>query len=248
MKKSSNIGPISPLDYRYIRIDEELKIKVKKYDHLNILSKIKKIIPELVIPRLDSLEKILFDIAKENKYKQIPKRVDGKHQGKITLKKVFENYAKRLVIREEDIKMVASNFKHLITPYKYLGGIQQNDMLSDLIYFSVSTLSVEANIANDIRHQFRSEIEEYKFKDWPEDRVGSSTMPHKINPAEYEKIVSLWKTYLPRVNSAILGQVIEHQGDSTNEHVPYDAFEVLCCLSYTTKSLENALKNLKINI
>ena len=164
------------------------------------------------------------------------RRIDGLCVGKIGAKEVFTGYARRLGNRVHDFGRLHFDFDDW----------RRYDRLSDVVYCAVSILSIEANIANDIRHLFRSEIEEAAHKKFAKERVGSSTMPHKVNPVEYEQIISLWKAYLPLVTSAILGQISEHQGDSTNEQLQYQAFELVCCLSYTTKRLELAINNLNI--
>jgi adenylosuccinate lyase len=231
----------SYLFVRYIQKDEELTNKLKGYAGLDICLKIKKTVLDIVIPRLNSLEATLHSIATHNKDKQVPRRVDGQHSGEISLNEVFRGYAKRLYTRTGDIRRLSLDFGQLAEA-------ERNDGISDLVYFSISAFSVEANIANDIRHLFRSEIAEVEHKEFGEGRVGSSTMPHKRNPVEYEQIVSLWKAYMPRLISSVMGQITEHQGDSTNQDLPYFTFELLFAVGYATKSLENALKNLKINV
>ena len=236
-----NFAAVSPIDYKYLQKDEELLEKVKGYSDLDVLEKLSNLVPELLIPRLDLLKEKLSDIAEGNREKGVPKRVDGKHVGKTTVGKIFNVYTEILASRIEDIGKVPLKFTNIEE-------VRRNNRLSDLAYYLTSTLSAEANIANDIRHHFRSEIEEFTHKEFPDERIGSSTMPHKENPSEYEQIVSLWKAYSPRIVSAVLAQIVEHQGDSTNEFLPDYVFELSCALSYATKSLENALKNLKINV
>jgi adenylosuccinate lyase len=233
---------VSPIDYRYVPNDEELNRKVREYGNLDILVKLNRVVPELVIPRVHSLKSEVSGISRENNDKKIPKRVDGMQVGRTTIGKVFAGYADRLSDRIEYVERLPLGFDKLEEA-------ERNDRISDLAYFSTATLSVEANIGNDIRQLFRSEIGEFSHKEfWETPRVGSSTMVHKENPAEYEQAVSLWKAYAPRLISAVLSQITEHQGDSTNEDFPYFTFELECGLSYATKSLENALKNLKINV
>ncbi len=231
---------ISPLDFRYIRFDYELKTKIREYSSLDILLKFERIVPELVIPRLNLLETTLLSIAEKNNDKQIPRRVDGSYNGETTIGEIFTSYSNRLNRRIKDIENVSLDIKDLEEA-------KRNDTISDLVYFSLSAFSVEANIADDIRHLFRTEIAEFSHEEFGE-RIGSSTMPHKRNPAEYEQVKSLWKAFAPRIITALLSQITEHQGDSTNEYFPYYTFELVCTLSYTTKSLERALKNLRINV
>jgi hypothetical protein len=231
----------SPIDFRYIPNDEDLLAKITEYGALGILSKLGKAVLEIASPRLYSLENELLDMASQNKGKQVPRRLDGIHAGKIMLDEIFTNYSGRLRDRILDLERVPLNFKDMEEA-------NRNDRISDLIYFSASAFSVEANIANDIRHLFRTEIGEFSHETFGKERIGSSTMPHKRNPAEFEQIVSMWKAYSPKVISAILYQITEHQGDSTNEDLPYISFELLCALSYATKSLENSLKTLRVNV
>lgn len=232
---------ISPMDYRYVPNDRELFRKIVEYRNLNIFEKLNRAVPELVVPRLNSLKEELLEIGKKNEG-NIPRRVDGQVDGTITIREVFSGYAKRLAKRTRDIQRVPLNLGKVEE-------VERNDRISDLTYFCVSAFSVEANIANDIRHQFRTELGDYeRASGYQLNNIGSSTMPHKINPVEYENIVSLHKRYLTDVVSGVMSQITEHQGDSTNEDRPYGAFELACALSYSTRNLKKSLKNLKINV
>jgi adenylosuccinate lyase len=93
--------------------------------------------------------------------------------------------------------------------------IVEPEPLADLAYASVSTFGVLANFADDMRHLYRTEIAEVKEAFQP-DRVGSSTMPHKINPKDFENVKSLWKAYAPRLMTVLMDQISEHQRDLTN--------------------------------
>ncbi len=232
---------MSPIDFRYISKDDELIKRVREYAKLDIFTKLKRATSDVVIPRLHSLENRLLCVAKENKEKQIPRRIDGVHEGEISLDEVFIGYAERLKKRILDIKKLPLDFD-------CLNEAKRNDRISDLVYFPIIAFSMQANIANDIRHGFRDEISEFSHGEFLENRIGYSTMPHKRNPIEYEQVVSLWKAYTPRINSAILNQLTEHQGDSTNKDSPYYAFELLFVLAHATRSLEKALENLKISV
>ncbi len=230
----------NPLLYRYIPRDKELCDNLVSYTGLDVLQMLSKIVPEIVSPRICSLESKLRDVATTNKQKKISKRIDGQVVGVISIDALFNGYANRLKERHQKIgnSLLEFNTNEEI----------RNDRLSDLSYFLISIFSVEANIANDVRDHFRSEIGEFSHKEFEEQRVGSSTMPHKMNPAEYENIVSLWKNYVPRISSFIMAQITEHQGDSTNSFLSNGVFELAVALSYSTKSLENSLGNLKINV
>lgn len=91
----------------------------------------------------------------------------------------------------------------------------EQEFLTDLAYGAVSTFGVLANFADDMRHLYRTEIAEVREQFQP-DRVGSSTMPHKVNPKDFENVKSLWKAYMPRFFTVLMDQISEHQRDLTN--------------------------------
>ncbi len=93
--------------------------------------------------------------------------------------------------------------------------LTEQEPLTDLAYTAVSAMGILANLADDMRHLYRTEIGEIKEKFQPE-RVGSSTMPHKVNPKDFENVKSLWKAYMPRLVTVLMDQISEHQRDLTN--------------------------------
>ena len=78
-----------------------------------------------------------------------------------------------------------------------------------------TAFGVLANLADDMRNLQRSELSEVR-EAFDASQVGSSTMPHKRNPWNWEHIKSLWKTYSPRVVTFYMDQISEHQRDLTN--------------------------------
>jgi adenylosuccinate lyase len=74
---------------------------------------------------------------------------------------------------------------------------------------------VIANLADDLRNLQRSEIGELR-EGFAADQVGSSTMPQKRNPWNSEHVKSLWKAFMPRVNTFFMDQISEHQRDLSN--------------------------------
>jgi len=72
-----------------------------------------------------------------------------------------------------------------------------------------------ANLADDLRNLQRSEIGELR-EGFSADQVGSSTMPQKRNPWNSEHVKSLWKAFMPRVNTFFMDQISEHQRDLSN--------------------------------
>lgn len=93
--------------------------------------------------------------------------------------------------------------------------IVEPEYLTDYLHALVSTLGVLANFADDIRHLQRTEIAEVG-EAFEEGQVGSSTMPHKRNPWNFEHVKSLWKVFTPRMLTVYMDQISEHQRDLTN--------------------------------
>ena len=79
----------------------------------------------------------------------------------------------------------------------------------------ISAFGVLANLADDIRHLQRTEIGEVG-EAFEATQVGSSTMPHKRNPWNFEHVKSMWKEFMPRMITMYADQISEHQRDLTN--------------------------------
>ncbi|MFQ5829640.1 MAG: lyase family protein [Candidatus Methylomirabilia bacterium] len=117
---------------------------------------------------------------------------------------------------------------------------------TDLTHAVVSAFSVIANLADDIRHLHRSEIAEVQEK-YDEARVGSSTMPHKLNPKNFEFVKSMWKELMPRMITVYLDQISEHQRDLTNSASGRFVTELLTGFAYSVDRLTGALTDLDVN-
>jgi adenylosuccinate lyase len=87
--------------------------------------------------------------------------------------------------------------------------------MTDFVHALISCFGVLASISDDMRHLQRSEIAEIG-EHFDSEQVGSSTMPHKRNPINYENVKSLWKEFMPRMNTVYMDQLSEHQRDLTN--------------------------------
>jgi adenylosuccinate lyase len=123
--------------------------------------------------------------------------------------------------------------------------IIQPEYLTDIGYAAHSCLSVLANLSDDIRHLHRSEIDEVQQQSRPE-TVGSSTMPHKVNPHNYENIKSLWKAFTPRITTLLMDQISEHQRDLTNSASQRFLPELFVALDYCAVRLNRSIGTLLI--
>lgn len=107
------------------------------------------------------------------------------------------------------------------------------EFLLEYLQTLIQIMGVLADFADDMRHLQRTEISEVgEF--FSQQQVGSSTMPQKRNPINYEHIKSLWKATLPKLQTCYLDQLSEHQRDLTNSasqrfysDIPIALFHVL---------------------
>jgi len=110
--------------------------------------------------------------------------------------------------------------------------------MADLIHVMTSCLGVMANLADDMRHLQRSEITEVG-EAFEKDQVGSSTMPHKRNPWNFENVKAIFKVFAPRMVTMYLDQLSEHQRDltnsATNRFLPELVVAVVACADRLTR-------------
>lgn len=133
-----------------------------------------------------------------------------------------------------------------LTPSTHSIQIVEPEYVTDLGYAVVSCFSVLANLADDVRHLERSEIGEFR-ESFQKDRVGSSTMPHKVNPKDYENVKSLWKAFMPRMSTLFLDQISEHQRDLTNSASGRFVMELFVAFESVIKRLLKSMSKLEVN-
>jgi len=121
------------------------------------------------------------------------------------------------------------------------------EYITDLVHSVVSTFSVIANLADDIRHLHRSEIAETQ-EIYSKEQVGSSTMPHKLNPKNFEFVKSMWKAFMPRMMTVYMDQISEHQRDLTNSASGRFVSELFTGFIYSVHRLTAALKRLHVDV
>ncbi|HEX2037764.1 MAG TPA: lyase family protein [Chloroflexota bacterium] len=85
----------------------------------------------------------------------------------------------------------------------------------ELVQAALACFGVLANLADDMRHLQRTEIAEIRER-FHAQQVGSSTMPHKQNPWNFEHVKSMWKAFAPRGMTVLMDQISEHQRDLSN--------------------------------
>jgi adenylosuccinate lyase len=125
--------------------------------------------------------------------------------------------------------------------------IAEPEPLVDLACASISAFSVLANLADDFRHLMRTEIAEIG-KVTSKGHVGSSTMPHKVNPKDFENIKSLWKAFMPRVLTLFADQISEHQRDLSNSASGRFLLELVAGFYYGVIRTIRIMKKTTVNV
>ena len=121
------------------------------------------------------------------------------------------------------------------------------EFITDLAHAITSAYTILANFADDIRHLYRTEIAEISKKYNPQ-LVGSSTMPHKINPEAFENVKSLWKAFVPRMATVYMDQILEHQRDLTNSASSRFLTELFTAFDYSIYRLIRALGEMDVKV
>ncbi len=199
----------------------------------------------LILPNLKKLHKSWAEIALREKDRVQIGRTHGQHAVPVTFGFTIAEYVARLGERIEEIeaksKKLVGKFSGAVGAYnassiffdkpeeferdvlaklglkpgEHSTQIVQAEAVTDFIHSLISTFSVLAAFADDMRHLQRSEIAEIG-EHFSKDQVGSSTMPHKRNPINYENVKSLWKAFMPQMTTVYMDQLSEHQRDLTN--------------------------------
>ena len=102
-----------------------------------------------------------------------------------------------------------------LNPSEISTQIVQPEPMADLVHYTLSSFTIMANWADDMRNLQRPEIAEVG-QPRGKDVSRSSTMPHKANPVGLENIKSMWKATMPYMLMMHLDQISDHQRDLTN--------------------------------
>lgn len=106
--------------------------------------------------------------------------------------------------------------------------------------------SVLANLSDDMRHLQRTEIAEVG-EEFESAQVGSSTMPQKRNPINFENVKSCWKIIIASYLTVLMDELSEHQRDMTNGASIRSHTEMIAYAVHQTKRLASAMKKLVVN-
>ena len=233
-------------------------------------------VQKILVPKLKEFEEILIDLALREKATVQIGRTHGQHAVPITFGFAIAEYVSRLGNRIKSIEDAAENLtgkfsgatgtynatslilddpiefeKELITSLGLKVSVSSNQIVEpesmlDLFHAITSCFGVLANYSDDMRHLQRSEINEIA-EAFGKDQVGSSTMPHKRNPINFENVKSFWKVYAPRMITNYMDQISEHQRDLTNSASARFNPETIIALYLSAQRLIRISKNLVVD-
>jgi len=124
--------------------------------------------------------------------------------------------------------------------------IVEPEFVLDYAHSVISCFGILANLADDMRHLQRSEIGEVgEF--FEAKQVGSSTMPQKRNPINFENVKSLWKSMMPRMITLYSDQISEHQRDLTNSASSRFTPEILAGFIVSVDRMQRVMSKLVVD-
>lgn len=233
-------------------------------------------VEKVLVPSLKDLEKTLIELTvREAETVQVG-RTHGQHAVPITFGFALSGYVSRLGVCIEALSALAKElrgkFSGAVGAYNASSiffddpeGFE-NDVLAELglqaseqstqvtqpepmtrLMAEVSiTLGVLANLSDDMRALQRSEIGEIG-EEFGVSQVGSSTMPQKRNPINFENVKSLWKIVTPRTVTVFLDQISEHQRDLTNSASSRTYGESIAYTLSAAKRLQKTMAKLTVD-
>jgi adenylosuccinate lyase len=230
----------------------------------------------VLIPKLIEFEKTLIDLSLKEKDTLQIGRTHGQHAVPITFGFALAQYVSRFGNTLIKIKKTGNNLRGKIAgavgsynasslffkdpeefeslvleglnlkPSPISTQIPEAEFIVDYINSIIESLGVLANLSDDMRNLQRSEISEIG-EIFTSKQVGSSTMPQKRNPINFENVKSLWKEFMPRIVTVYSDQISEHQRDLTNSATSRFIPEILAALYISVSRLDKTMKSLNVD-
>ncbi|WP_042707667.1 adenylosuccinate lyase [Methanobrevibacter wolinii] len=215
--------------------------------------------------KIIKLTNIILKLAKENKDKVCIGRTHGQHAIPTTYGMKFANWAAELKRQYDRLEHAKNNVcvgmldgavgttaalgpqgwevhkkvsEILDLPYATITNqVVQRDNHVEFIMVIANLATTLTKIALEIRNLQRTEIMEVgEFFD-PEKQVGSSTMPHKMNPITAERICGISRIVKSYVTAAMENNPLWHERDLTNSSCERIMLPEACILSDYTLEL-----------
>ena len=230
----------------------------------------------ILLPELIKFEKTLIELALREKNTLQIGRTHGQHAEPITFGFAIAQYVSRFGSSILKIRKSANNLRGKIAgavgaynasylffdqpeefekevlaelnlkPSPISTQVVEAEFLVDYVNSVVTAFGVIANLSDDMRHLQRSEIAEVG-EVFEAKQVGSSTMPHKRNPINFENVKSMWKAVMPRIITAYSDQISEHQRDLTNSASMRFIPEILTAFFVSVSRLNRVMSKLVVD-
>ncbi len=230
----------------------------------------------VLIPELIKFESTLISLALREKDTIQIGRTHGQHAEPITFGFAIAQYVSRLGASILRIRKTANNLRGKMAgavgaynasylffenPVKFEEDVMSEiglkpspistqivepEFMVDYLNSVVSAFGVVADLADDMRHLQRNEIAEVGEK-FEAKQVGSSTMPQKRNPINFENVKSMWKAIMPRMVTMYMDQMSEHQRDLTNSASMRFIPEILAGFYVSVSRMQKVMLNLAVD-
>ena len=236
----------------------------------------REIVEWVLIPSLVELEEVLITTTlREAEIVQVG-RTHGQHAVPITFGFALAGYVSRLGSSIEVLKIFATelpgkfsgavgayNASSLffddpegfeaevlaelgLTPAECSTQVVPPEAMTRLLCEVAIASGILANLADDMRNLQRTEIGEVG-EEFEAAQVGSSTMPQKRNPINFENAKSCWKVIVPRIVTVFMDQISEHQRDMTNGASIRTHPEIVAYAVHTAKRLIRTMRKLTVD-
>ncbi len=267
-------------------IKAELSDEAKPYVHFGATSydivatamslQLKAAINELVIPRLNELEKTLLRLTKDYAETVQIGRTHGQHAVPITFGFAMAEYVSRIGGSIKSLQVLSGKL-----PGKFSGAVGAYNALSLFVddplefekkilgYLGLEpapystqiipaesyvrlldeiaiTAGIMANLSHDMRHLQRSEIAEVR-EHFDAGQTGSSTMAHKRNPWNFENVISMSKQVTAQLINANLNISSEHQRDLTDSASARFYGIALASVASMAQRLNNVMSKIEVD-
>ena len=226
---------------------------------------------EVLEEKIERLTKIILKLAEENKTKVCIGRTHGQHALPTTYGMKFAIWADELHRQYDRLQHAKDNVclgmmdgavgttaalgtdgwkihKKVseilgLKPAPITNQVLQRDNHVEFIATLANIATTLSKIALEVRNLQRTEIQELgEFFD-PEKQVGSSTMPHKMNPITAERICGVARIVKSYVNAAMENNPLWHERDLTNSSCERIMFPESCILTDYILNLTIKLMN-----